>query len=336
MALPFGNMIGSAIGASVSAAKNAVSAKLSQNSARNSGVLNPSSGSSFQDISSALRAIQQSNNAWSAQQAQKQMDFQRESAREAMAFNRDEAEKSRKWQEYMSNTAHQREIKDLKAAGLNPALSAMGGNGAAVTSGSTASGYSSQGAMGETDTSIGPSLISLFGSLLNSQTQIANKALDAQTNLAVADKYTATTRYASELQSKTQLTTANISSMATRYAAQIHAGATVSSAQIHADATKVAASINAAAQRYGYDVSAMTQRQIAAFNAQVNKDLKSMDIRSQFDIREQYPTNIYGAAASIGKWIGDLFDGFSGKDASKVYPPGYSSSDDIIDGFKYR
>lgn len=55
------------------------------------------------------------------------------------AFNAAEAQKNRDWQTTMSNNAHQREMADLEAAGLNPVLTAMGGQGAATGAGATTS-----------------------------------------------------------------------------------------------------------------------------------------------------------------------------------------------------
>lgn len=274
------------------------------------------------DLKKMLQDINASNNSWSASQAQKQMDYQTVANQKAMQFNHDEAELSRKWQEYMSSTAHQREIKDLQTAGLNPVLSALGGSGAPVTSGATASGYTSSGSKGDTDMSTAGALVSLLGSMLGAQTQLASAAISARTQEAVADKYTAMDYLISKIQQDTSLgvasisrsTTldaANINAMSNQIVAKIHAGATISSAQFSAEASKVAASIHAAAQKYGYDVNAMTQSRLATFNAEMQRELKRQgfeyDLQLQNNardneiiLRDLYPTTTAGLLNSSG------------------------------------
>lgn len=65
--------------------------------------------------------------------------FNAQQAEETRAFNAREADINRHFQERLANSAHQREIEDLKKAGLNPILSGTGGMGSMTPSGGQAS-----------------------------------------------------------------------------------------------------------------------------------------------------------------------------------------------------
>lgn len=112
-------------------------------------------------------------NAQSSKEAERNREFQAEQAQ----INRD-------WMTRMSNTAHQREVSDLRSAGLNPILSAMSGNGASVPSVSTPTGAMASQTM---DTSGFAAGANVGLDAVRSRTQIAQDVA----NIALTEKQAA-------------------------------------------------------------------------------------------------------------------------------------------------
>lgn len=107
------------------------------------------------------------------------MDYRRERELQDIsnAFSASEAKKSRDFSERMSNSAYQRAVADMKAAGINPAL-AISQGGASTPSSASASASSAHAGKS------GQGLMTLLGALLGGAFKVATTSMISEAQMA--------------------------------------------------------------------------------------------------------------------------------------------------------
>lgn len=221
------------------------------------------------------------------------MDLMRDYMRQASSaqqnadlFNAEQAHIQRQWSEAMSGTAHQREVDDLRAAGLNPIISAYG-SGASVGSGAAASSSNQLvGALGSIASTMASSVASLANTLESNSNAIYNTRLSnlvgysqqatsrevnrAQMNMAKyqSDLNAQVQMFSARLASNTTLSVTKANNQMTKYVAKLNSLTSKQIARISANANISAADLHAAASNYAAEISYNAALETARMNNQ--------------------------------------------------------------------
>lgn len=230
-------------------------------------------GDDLNDWTNANQDVMRANSDYSYALSQDYLDAEQRylsmassSQKQSNDFNAEQAKIARDWSESMSATAHQREVADLKAAGLNPVISAYG-SGASV--GSAAAASSSDhltSAFGNMAAQALGAVTSLANTMETNATSYANAGLNYEANIRSQDVQ----KYCAELASKTSLSMNQASIEMQKYIAEINNLNSKDIAMIAANASMSVAEINQATSMYSADIAYESAIKTAKMNNKTN------------------------------------------------------------------